>query len=568
MAATGRVAHTLGVWVSLVVDSASPGLPRVALCRASAAAPRRRLLSRRHISLSSNHRASNQQAESLGISQFQEEPEPAIGDASEADAAAARAAHLNPSPDSYNISPFADRAELMLHAGAGGHGCVSFLREKFVPDGPPNGGDGGDGGGVWIQAINRETSLYKLSKQREKRAGRGGNGQGSARGGKRGSDVLITVPVGTIVREVDRLDPAADEAQLMRELRAEDDGGAALARHSESKWIRYAGMTSHEQRSLSPPPRPRTRVSSTLAMQEPAPVRLDLDTPMDRPLLLVAGGAGGLGNPHFWSQDTQRPRFATRGVDGGAVRIALELKALADVGLVGAPNAGKSTLLRSLSASRTRVGSWAFTTLQPTIGTVVLDSNRGRPEFEAHDQSGKRRQRFTIADIPGLVPDAHLDKGLGLDFLRHVERAGVLAFVIDLSAGDAVAALQGLWREVSAYETLRARQLSADTEARVGADVQGLLAHEHDERLASTSPAAPISAKPWFVVATKADAEGVQANYEALAAYVQAVKAGEAPHPSGRANAWRIRPAAVPVSAIRGEGTKRVLKQIVELLSY
>jgi GTP-binding protein len=148
------------------------------------------------------------------------------------------------------------------------------------------------------------------------------------------------------------------------------------------------------------------------------------------------------------------------------MKISLELKLLADVGLVGLPNAGKSTLLRALTNSRTRIGSWAFTTLQPNIGTVVLDKYSGQPTARGHRKSstetdpssGAAREpitRFTVADIPGLIEGAHLDRGLGIAFLRHVERAGVLAFVIDLAAGDAVAALNALWREVGLYAQMR-----------------------------------------------------------------------------------------------------------------
>ena len=147
--------------------------------------------------------------------------------------------------------------------------------------------------------------------------------------------------------------------------------------------------------------------------------------------------------------------------------LELELKLLADVGLVGLPNAGKSTLLRALSNSRTRIGNWAFTTLQPSVGTVVLDNHKGRPTFRSFGKTGEPRTHFTIADIPGLIEDAHLDKGLGLGFLRHVERAAMLLFVIDLSAGDAVSALEALWKEVGEYETLRNREISAETETRM-----------------------------------------------------------------------------------------------------
>src|SRR5436190_11672803 len=179
-------------------------------------------------------------------------------------------------------------------------------------------------------------------------------------------------------------------------------------------------------------------------MQPRAPIHLDISVHMDQPMLLAAGALGGLGNPHFVSRTNGRPKFATKGEGGLKLDLELELKLLADVGLVGLPNAGKSTLLRSITNSRARVGNWAFTTLSPNIGTVVTDSHSGRPLVQS--ASGRApRSNFTIADIPGLIEGAHLDKGLGLGFLRHVERARILAFVIDLSAGDAVQVLKGLW---------------------------------------------------------------------------------------------------------------------------
>ncbi|KEY74203.1 hypothetical protein S7711_00360 [Stachybotrys chartarum IBT 7711] len=541
---------------------------------------------------------------------------------------------LNPKPDDYAAPNFADKAQLTLYAGRGGSGCISFLREAFLPDGPPNGGDGGAGGSIFIQAAHGETSLHKLARRRFVRAGRGKTGQGSSRSGTRGEDVVITVPVGTIVREVERTDPVADEELTFRAWRAlqkqrkreererleqkeetrrllvedngwdpdtvvevEDSDGSKRSRNvaeeeeedlelddpRRDKWLLYPGMSKTEMRSSNFPPLPtRTRY----LQQPPAPVYLDLSKPSPRPILLAAGGVGGLGNPHFTSRAHPRPIFATKGDEAVTMTIQLELKLLADVGLVGLPNAGKSTLLRAISNSRTRVGNWAFTTLQPNIGTVVLDKYSGRPDLRrSHprssddpdaDAQGDSRTRFTVADIPGLIEGAHLDRGLGIAFLRHVERARVLAFVIDLAAGNAVKALQSLWHEVGLYAQMRDEE---EQDRELGSRVDWNLDTESDGQgsLDATwaEPAVEggksqsglrIAAKPWYVVATKADLPETQANFLELKKYLSAITKGETPHPSGVDGAWVRDCAAIPVSAINGQGVDRIIHWTVGLL--
>ncbi|KAI9171073.1 GTP-binding protein [Paramyrothecium foliicola] len=565
---------------------------------------------------------------------------------------------LNPRPDDYAAPYFADKTQLSLYAGRGGNGCVSFLREAFLPEGPPNGGDGGAGGNVYIQAAHGETSLHKLARRRFIRAGNGKHGQGSARSGTRGEDVVITVPVGTVIRELEREDPAAEEAmsfrawralqkQRKRERREQDELEARAKRALQEdldkqrneleedefdeieeeeegeeeyeqsrrsrridpdeeedlelddpqrgKWLLYPGMTKNEMRSSSFPKLPRR---TRHFQQPPAPIYLDLSRPTPRPILLAAGGVGGLGNPHFTSKTHPRPVFATRGDEAVSLKIELELKLLADVGLVGLPNAGKSTLLRALSNSRARVGNWAFTTLQPNIGTVVLDKYSGRPDVRSarrrsddssstEDAEALARTRFTIADIPGLIEGAHLDRGLGIAFLRHVERAGVLAFVIDLSAGNAVTALQSLWTEVGLYAQMRdEEELDREAGARVdwdlASEVRGPLdqdwggfssgtPHAVDQGAAhpqsdSVKPTNQIAAKPWFVVATKADLPETQANFQELKAYLDRITRGEAAHPSGVDGAWVKNCTAIPVSAIHGQGTDRIIHWTVGLL--
>ncbi|KAI0022739.1 GTP-binding protein Obg/CgtA [Xylariomycetidae sp. FL0641] len=543
---------------------------------------------------------------------------------------------LNPAPDDYAIQSFADYAKITVVAGGGGHGCISFLKEAFVRDGPPNGGDGGHGGNIYIQAVSGESSLHKLARQRVLRAGRGKAGQGSGQGGARGADVVLQVPVGTVVRELSRVDPEEGERERYRAARREERAYERLVREAEEaaaadeeagrassgegvrrqmhlpdppphpnahKFLLYPGISSSERSSVT---LPRLPLRERLYAQPEAPVHLDLSTPGGRPVLLAAGGVGGLGNPHFASKERPRPLFATKGEPAVRMELELELKLLADVGLVGLPNAGKSTLLRALTRSRARVGNWAFTTLQPNIGTVVLDNYKGRPfpvpkpsPPPAHavlkgggaatafgpgarvvvaqpEQLGpgpEPRARFTVADIPGLVEDASRDRGLGLAFLRHVERAGVLAFVVDLGAGDAVRAVRALWTEVGVFARMRADE---ERDRRVGASIDwegdgggaggGMILAEARAPDFESATSLHITAKPWFVVATKGDLPETQQNFARLKEYLDAVTDGREPHPSGVEDAWTDDCVAIPVSAINGHGVDHIVHWTVGLL--
>ncbi|KAI0457533.1 P-loop containing nucleoside triphosphate hydrolase protein [Xylaria acuta] len=540
---------------------------------------------------------------------------------------------LNPSPDDYSISSFADKTRITIQAGGGGHGCISFLREAFLANGPANGGDGGHGGNVYIQAVHGENSLHKLARRRIIRAGRGKTGQGSNRGGARGEDVIIQVPIGTVIREIERIDPMAEETILYRQAREKEREYEKLVREAEAaaqaneetgvgesealrlnielpeppehpnahKFVLYPGMSSGERRNLS---LPRLWNRERLYAQPEAPVHLDLSVASPRPILLAAGGLGGLGNPHFVSKDRPRPLFATKGERAVRMQLELELKLLADVGFVGLPNAGKSTLLRALTRSRARVGNWAFTTLQPNIGTVVLDNHKGRPIVKprssgrsspshsvVHDatfgsvvvshqpgqvqigEAPEPRKRFTIADIPGLIEGAHLDRGLGIEFLRHVERAGVLAFVIDLSAGDAVKALKALWTEVGLYARMREDE-EREREASECIDWQGDGTASTTGRMMVADLPEPtteptglyIAAKPWFVIATKGDMPETEENFNKLKEYLDAITNGEELHPSGVEHAWTEDCVAIPVSAIHGQGVDRTIQWTLELL--
>ncbi len=248
-----------------------------------------------------------------------------------------------------------DRATIMVRAGAGGDGAATFRREKFVPLGGPNGGDGGRGGHVYLVADPSLNTLLSFRYERKFSAENGGAGGKNNMHGRQGKDLEIRVPAGTVVR-----------ATINGE--------------------RY---------------------------------EIDLARPGQR-LLAARGGRGGLGNQHFASPVRQAPRIAERGEPGQELELELELKLLADVGLVGFPNAGKSTLLSVISAARPKIANYPFTTLQPNLGIVDLG---------VHD-------RFVVADIPGLIEGAHAGVGLGHDFLRHVERTRLLIHVVDAAGVD------------------------------------------------------------------------------------------------------------------------------------
>ncbi|KAF7172886.1 hypothetical protein CNMCM5623_005063 [Aspergillus felis] len=492
--------------------------------------------------------------------------------------------HLNPPPDDYSRFIFQDKCRSTIYAGSGGNGCVSFLREKYIEEGPPNGGDGGSGGSIYIQAVEGITSLHKLARRGVIKAGRGKNGQGKSKGGRRGEDVLLQVPVGTVVREVERYDPVAEELKRRKAPAVDvdelDEIGLPSVRHD--RWVLYPGSNPSDFLTTVFPRNPPRR-QNIAAMEPKAPIYLDLSKPMDKPILLAAGGVGGLGNPHWVSRSITRPKFASRGEAGMRLELEFELKLLADVGLVGKPNAGKSTLLRSLTNSRTRVGNWEFTTLSPSIGTVVIDDHKGRPLVEAKGKA--LRSNFTIADIPGLIEGAHLDRGLGLGFLRHIERAGILAFVVDLSAGDPVQGLQNLWHELAEYERIRNTDpvFESEDEWQPTGGLPELTSQHPVDDLSSpwnstthtpdntkgqlpSLELPPIHTKPWFVVATKADLPETQDRFKALRDYVAAVQNGAVGHPGGYPDGWKEKVCVVPVSAIRGEGVSRIPKLVLELL--
>lgn len=436
-------------------------------------------------------------------------------------------------------APFSDLRTISISAGNGGNGCISFLREKYVPDGPPNGGSGGNGGSIYIQAVYGETSLHKLGRQGIIKADSGGHGKGSSRNGHRGDDLVIRVPVGTVVHEIDRWDPTDAEAEML-------EGHA-----THDKWTHFPG--SADENASDPkfketlyPIHHHKSASQMLKHAHPTRVHLDLSEPSETPFLLLPGSPGGLGNPHFCSATLRRPKFATKGNKGARMTLQLELKTLADIGLVGLPNAGKSSFLRAVSRRKARVGEWAFTTLTPNIGTVVIDN----PIREGGE-------RFTIADIPGLIADAHMDKGLGHGFLRHVERAKVLAFVVDMARPDPAGDLRALWKEVKAYEKGESGfggmmdEMEGNLEAEPTEDTQEMVTFMGtaaiQEGWEKSEKREKMSEKQWFVIANKCDLEGTEGKFEDLA-----MEAGEKP--------------VVPISALNEMGVEGAVSWMRSLL--
>ncbi|MGD0460873.1 MAG: GTPase ObgE [Tepidisphaeraceae bacterium] len=249
---------------------------------------------------------------------------------------------------------FIDEAIIQVKAGDGGDGCVSFRREKYVPKGGPDGGDGGDGGSVILLADPNKDTLLDFSGRHHWKAARGQAGMGKKMSGLSGDDLIIRVPLGTLVYD--------EEHKLL------------LA---------------------------------------------DLDAPEKR-VVVARKGKGGRGNWRFKSSTNQAPRFAEPGTEGQQRRLRLELKLIADVGLVGMPNAGKSTLLRLISAARPKVAEYPFTTLDPQLGIVELDGDR----------------RIVVADIPGLIEGAQHGRGLGHAFLRHIERTKIIVHLLDMYPMD------------------------------------------------------------------------------------------------------------------------------------
>jgi GTP-binding protein len=326
---------------------------------------------------------------------------------------------------------FVDQVKIYVKAGDGGNGVRSFRREKHVPCGGPDGGDGGHGGDVVLEATERMSTLLDLQFQQHHIAKGGGHGEGSNRHGRSAPSHVIRVPVGTIARELDTDDVLADLTE---------DGQRAIIAHA---------------------------------------------------------GRGGRGNARFASSTNRVPTKCEPGTRGEEHWLQLELKLLADVGLVGYPNAGKSTLIGAISAARPKIADYPFTTLVPNLGVVAVNED----------------QSFVIADVPGLIEGAHEGKGLGFQFLRHIERTSYLMFLVDVSEGvtlDPVESLQTLRQELKLYNP-------------------------------------DLAKKPFAVAATKLDVAGECKNLKKLEAHCR-----------------RRRLRLFPISAVTGAGLRPLIRFLGE----
>ena len=339
---------------------------------------------------------------------------------------------------------FVDEVEIEVSAGDGGRGAMSFRREKFIPRGGPDGGDGGHGGSVYAVASPHVNTLVQYRFHPLHRAERGRHGQGAKRSGATGKDLELDVPIGTLVfaRDVARGDDAAE---------------AVDAAHGRTGAEAHMGeMADEPQRPDAPvrasdpdaPMRPSTHApvrSSAHAPVHPSAHAPDSDwvliadlTEPGQRVLIAKGGRGGLGNAHFATSTNRAPRKSQPGLPGEVKTVRLHLKLLADVGLVGFPNAGKSTLISRISAARPKIGDYPFTTLTPNLGVVTMSGDRS----------------FVVADVPGLIEGAHEGHGLGDRFLKHLERTKVLIHVIDvsgMSAREPEADLDVLRHELSRF---------------------------------------------------------------------------------------------------------------------
>src|SRR4029077_4980177 len=337
---------------------------------------------------------------------------------------------------------FVDEAKILVKAGNGGNGCVAFRREKFVPRGGPSGGDGGHGGSIYLEANPNDNTLLRYRYNREFKADRGRHGEGSNCTGHTGDEMILQVPVGTLVFD--------------------DQTGETLA---------------------------------------------DLAVPGQR-VLVAHGGRGGRGNQHFAKPWHQAPREHEEGQDGEERYLRLELKLLADVGLVGFPNAGKSTLISVISAARPKIANYPFTTLEPNLGVVNADGGTG-----AHGTELGRT--FVVADLPGLIEGAHRGAGLGMRFLRHVERTRLLVHLIDTSDSnedDPVRSYEVISGELSAFS-------------------------------------ATLTKKPMIVVATKLDATTDRTRLEVLRDYCK-----------------QRNLEFHSISAVAGDGVKDLVRSIADAL--
>ena len=346
---------------------------------------------------------------------------------------------------------FIDEAKIEVAAGKGGNGATSFRREKFVPRGGPDGGDGGKGGSVWAEADENTNTLVEYRFVKRYQAKNGEKGHGSDRYGAGADDIVLKMPVGTLIRDLDTDEIVAD-------------------------------LTYHGQR-----------------------------------VCLAKGGKGGLGNIHFKSSINRAPKQSTPGEEGETRSLQLELKVLADVGLLGMPNAGKSTLITAVSAARPKIANYPFTTLHPNLGVVRIDENHS----------------FVMADIPGLIEGAAEGAGLGHRFLKHLSRTGLLLHVVDLAPFD---------------ETVNPAEeaLAIINELR-----------KYDEELYD---------KPRWLVLNKLDMLDEEEAQTRTAAFLEAI-GWDSPKPDDRFQFDMKTPRLFQISALAHQGTQELVHQINQYLA-
>lgn len=274
---------------------------------------------------------------------------------------------------------FVDEASITVQAGKGGDGCVSFHREKYKPKGPPDGGDGGDGGSIYFKATAKINTLTDYRYKKHFKAENGQPGEGNHRTGRQGKDLILQIPMGTVIYNANTQEKIVDFTQP------------------------------------------------------------------DQMFCIAQGGKGGLGNAHFKSSTHRSPRKTTPGKPGETHQLRLELQILADVGLLGLPNAGKSTFLRAVSAAHPKIAAYPFTTLHPQLGVVQLEPH----------------QSFVVADIPGLIEGASQGAGLGIQFLKHLSRTKILLHLVDIAPvdqSDPTQAVKTIQKELNQYSTILAQK--------------------------------------------------------------------------------------------------------------
>jgi GTP-binding protein len=299
---------------------------------------------------------------------------------------------------------FIDRAEIFVRGGKGGHGCVSFRREKYIPKGGPDGGDGGKGGSVYFEAVDDLDTLIDFAGRHHWRAQNGQQGSGSNKHGADGQDLIIKVPPGTLIYDAEMELPLKDLNEI--------------------------GMK----------------------------------------VCICRGGRGGKGNKAFATSTNQAPRYAEPGKEGQERNIRLELKLIADVGLVGMPNAGKSTLISRCSAARPKIADYPFTTVEPVLGIVELSDYR----------------RYVMADIPGLIEGSHKGAGLGVEFLKHIERTRIIVHILDIMPIDGSAPAdnyKAIQKELKLYSKALAEKQEVIVANKIDLDPEGKVVKELKKKI-------------------------------------------------------------------------------------